>query len=218
MISGIKAIMDLVILINDERSKKNMTHLQYLANINYLSDTGPVDFATYTTLLKKHIPQLWHPDLTLITEFGRSFSGTVGWTVSKVEYTKTSANSKIVVIHCGADLMLRMVYQPEKWMHRISVFDENGETKNEKSIPQTIAGPLCFVGDILVENVEIPLINRGDHVVIHDTGAYTLSMWSRYNSRQAPAVYGYLISKNGNVDLTVLKEKESVDAVLKFWS
>jgi hypothetical protein len=64
--------------------------------------------------------------------------------------------------------------------------------------------------------VELPPVAPGDFVVIHDAGAYTLSMWSRYNSRQAPPVYGYSVL-GGKVDLRLLKRAETVEDVLSFW-
>jgi hypothetical protein len=40
-------------------------------------------------------------------------------------------------------------------------------------------------------------------------------MWSRYNSRQAPAVYGY--RADDARDLELLKPAETVEEVLRFW-
>ena len=57
-------------------------------------------------------------------------------------------------------------------------------------------------------------VKEGDYVLIHDTGAYTLSMWSRYNSRQVPKVVGYY---DEGEKFEILKERESLDDVLNFW-
>jgi len=42
-----------------------------------------------------------------------------------------------------------------------------------------IAGPLCFQGDFLVKDVQLPKVEAGDILIIHDTGAYTFSLYSR---------------------------------------
>ncbi|HEX7680890.1 MAG TPA: diaminopimelate decarboxylase, partial [Thermoanaerobaculia bacterium] len=81
--------------------------------------------------------------------------------------------------------------------------------------PYVIAGPLCFAGDIVARNVLLPRIEEGDFIIIRDTGAYTLSMWSRYNSRQMPKVVGY---RDDGALMTILKQRETVHDIIAFWS
>jgi diaminopimelate decarboxylase len=80
--------------------------------------------------------------------------------------------------------------------------------------PWDVAGPLCFTGDLLARERQLPHMTPGDHVVVHDAGAYTLAMWSRYNSRRAPAVYGY---EGDPPAIKLLKPAESLDDLLRFW-
>ena len=47
-----------------------------------------------------------------------------------------------------------------------------------------IVGPLCFAGDVLYESVNLPILNEGDEIIINNTGANTLSMWSKHCSRE----------------------------------
>ena len=58
-------------------------------------------------------------------------------------------------------------------------------------------------------------LQEGDYILIHDAGAYTLSMWSRYNSRQMPKVIGY---RSETDKFEVLKERENLEALQEFWS
>ncbi|RHY35714.1 hypothetical protein DYB38_003467 [Aphanomyces astaci] len=67
-----------------------------------------------------------------------------------------------------------------------SVFAKAGIT-----LSRDIAGPLCFSGDVLARDVHLPQIEAGDYLVMHDTGAYNMAMYSKFNSIQAPAVYAY---------------------------
>lgn len=46
-------------------------------------------------------------------------------------------------------------------------------------VTQDIAGPLCFQGDRLAVAAALPEVAVGDHVMVVDAGAYTLSMYSR---------------------------------------
>lgn len=93
---------------------------------------------------------------------------------------------------------------------------------------QNVAGPMCFGGDVIGRCVELPTIARGDFVVIHDSGANTMSLFSRHCSRPAPAVYGYRCeSRSGDqtdpatedsgISLARLKPAETPEDVMRFW-
>jgi diaminopimelate decarboxylase len=82
-------------------------------------------------------------------------------------------------------------------------------------VPYNIAGPLCFGGDIIRRDCPLPSPEPGDLLIIHDTGAYTLGMWSRYNSRPMPRVLG--VEPDGST-LTILREREQPEDLWKFWS
>jgi diaminopimelate decarboxylase len=77
-----------------------------------------------------------------------------------------------------------------------------------------VAGPLCFSGDILERDIHLPELVEGDLLLIRDVGAYTFSMWSRYNSRQFPRVLGY---ENEGETMEILKEREDAENVVEFW-
>ena len=133
---------------------------------------------------------------------------------SRVEYTKIAGGRSIAVIHAGADLFVRAAYAPQHWHHRVSVFDAGGSPKGGALSPWDVAGPLCFSGDLVARERLLPPIEPGDIVVVHDAGAYTLSMWSRYNSRRAPAVHGF---EGETPRLRLLKRAETEDEVRRFW-
>jgi len=149
-----------------------------------------------------------------------SLTAKMGWTATRVEAVKESGGRRIAIGHVGADLFVRTAYQPQNWPHRISVFTPEGDPKDiaeEDFILQDVAGPLCFSGDMLAVARPLPKIDEGDIVVVHDTGAYTYSMYSRYNSRLAPAAYGYLDDSEEKIDFHTVKAAETIDQVLQFW-
>jgi diaminopimelate decarboxylase len=167
----------------------------------------------YRKLLDEVCPQLFSFDI--VTEFGRYLHANAGWAASRVEYVKRSGPSTFVLIHLGADMFPRRVYRPDFWFHEISVFTATGERKEGMKEPVTVAGPLCFSGDVLARDVPLPRIEEGDIVIVHDAGAYTLGMWSRYNSRQMPRVAAYHGSEQG---FSILKEREQPDDLWRFWT
>ena len=51
-----------------------------------------------------------------------------------------------------------------------------------------LVGPLCFAGDVLAENVLLPVIDEGYWIEIADVGANTYGLWSRHCSRAVPKI------------------------------
>jgi len=132
---------------------------------------------------------------------------------SRVEYVKEGDPCPMAVLHVGADMLLRLAYAPNDWFNRMEVFDARGLPKVGPREPWTLVGPLCFGGDVIGREVELARIEPGDWVVVHDIGAYTMGMWSRHCSRALPQVLGW---RRG--ELSVLKARESLEDVVRFWS
>ncbi|MDI1449020.1 diaminopimelate decarboxylase [Polyangium sp. 6x1] len=181
--------------------------------VAYRPEDEAISLSAYVDALKSKVPGLFSDDLSLVTEFGRAIHATAGWAVSRVEYVKQAGDERLAVIHLGADLLTRRAYRPDEWHHEIDVLDAEGRPKAGPTEPVTIVGPLCFSGDVLARNIALPRIEPEDFVLIHDVGAYTLGMWSRHCSRRIPLVLGY----DGD-DLSVLRNRETLDDVVAFWS
>ena len=183
--------------------------------VAYRPDAKIPAMEEYAALLKSRLPGLFDGSFRVITEFGRWLHAHSGWTASRVEYVKRDDKVNTVMIHVGADLLLRRCYRPEEWHHEIAVADRSGRLKRGRERkPFTIAGPLCFAGDIIAREVTLPPVEEGDYILIQDPGAYTLSMWSLYNSRQIPRVLGYY---DEGERFELLRERESLAQKVEFW-
>jgi diaminopimelate decarboxylase len=181
--------------------------------VSYDHRKDPPDMKSYTEKIRSNFPLLFTDHYSLITEFGRWVHVNTGWTASRVEYVKHDPGVNTAMIHTGADLFVRECLNPLDWQHEYTVLDPEGNIRRgTDAAPYVLAGPLCFAGDILAKNVTLPPVREGDYLIIHDTGGYTFSMWSRYNSRQAPRIIGY----RGD-SFTVLKEREGLEDVARFW-
>ncbi len=216
---GVGILYDFVEEVNLKRERNGMAPVAIFdigggLPISYRSDVSPPLLTDYAEALRKQAPGLFDTTrFRLITEFGRWVFTHAGWTVSRVEYVKRDPEVNTAMIHAGADLFLRECLSPAHWQHEYSVYDRQGDLKKgTDDLPYHLAGPLCFSGDILARNVVLPRIEEGDYLVIHDTGGYTFSMWSRYNSRQTPRILGW----TGN-DACMLKERETPEELTRFW-
>ena len=50
-----------------------------------------------------------------------------------------------------------------------------------------MVGPICETGDFLARDRWLPRLDRGDLLAIYSTGAYGMTMASRYNAMPLPA-------------------------------
>lgn len=111
---------------------------------------------------------------------------------------------------------MRKSYKPDDWHHDIFVLDKEGNLKSGyDNCSYAVAGPLCFAGDMIAKGIELPKVEEGDYIIIRDTGAYTLGMWSRYNSRQIPKVIGYT---DEGEKFSTLRDRETIEDIIEFWS
>jgi len=222
LISGIAKVLGVVHEINSELhhqqkpGKINLFDLGGGLPVAYHRDEAPVSMRRYKEELEARCPELFTPEYKLMTEFGRNIHANTGWVASRVEYVKPGKTIHTAMLHVGADLFLRECYHPQDWHHEIIVVDQTGRIKSGLDEQRyVLAGPLCFAGDVLAREIALPKIAAGDWVIIQDTGAYTLSMWSRYNSRQIPKVIGYY---QDGATFEILKARERLEEVLNFWA
>jgi len=185
-------------------------------------EPGEFTFLKYRKLLDNHVPELFSGKYKIITEFGRSLLLKAGKSLSRINYIKhwlPEFVQPICLLHFGTNQFVREVYLPHLWNHRITALD--GKTGTNKQSDETLkydlAGPLCFQGDFLAHNVEMPKLEQNDVIVIHETGGYTMSMYSRYNSITPSAVYAYEKNQSGNFRIYCFKERETPEETLSFW-
>ncbi len=183
--------------------------------VDYGADpVGPADadVHAFAAALRAGAPALFHGEPVVRMEPGRRLVAKAAVVVSRVEAAKWSGGRRILLTHAGADLFVRTAYQPETWPHRLSLHQPSGAPVAGDPVETDVAGPLCFSGDRLATARLLPPAVRGDRLVVHDAGAYTLAMWSRYNSRRSPPVFGW-----DGAALSLLRAGESTADVLAFW-
>lgn len=122
-------------------------------------------------------------------EPGRFLVAESGVLVAQVRSVKAMGSRHFVLIDAGFnDLMRPSMYGS---YHHISALAADGRDLTQSPLVDTVvAGPLCESGDVFtqqeggkVETRALPVVQPGDYLVLHDTGAYGASMSSNYNSR-----------------------------------
>ncbi|MBQ7036426.1 MAG: diaminopimelate decarboxylase [Clostridia bacterium] len=135
----------------------------------------------------------------LIVEPGRSIVGEAGTTVYTVGTVKDIPGiRKYVSVDGGmADNPRFIMYDAEY----NALLPERPEAAREEKV--TICGRCCESGDILIRDILMPKVQRGDLLAVLSTGAYNYSMASHYNRLPKPAV---IMVKDGEAKLCVRRE------------
>lgn len=213
MVEGIRNVVDLVTSINGNIGHQQIKTIDIGGGlpVNFTDDEVTPTFADYAAALSTAVPELFSGEYTVKTEFGRSVFAKNGFIAARVEYTKVSGGRHIAITHAGAQTATRTAFMPDLWGIRISVFDEHGAPKRTASTVQDVAGPCCFAGDLIAREATLPLIEPGDYVMLHDTGAYYFSNPFFYNNLPPISVYG--AGADGSFE--VWREQPPLEELLK---
>ena len=186
--------------------------------MDYKHDESNQISLEYARCLRQEVSRLFSGDFTVVTEMGRAVVATSGWFASRIEYTKIASGRLIGITHAGGNMFVREVYMGNTWYHPITIYDATGFKKTTDVQCVDLAGPLCFSGDLIAKGLVLPSFKQGDYVVYHHTAAYSIGMYSMYNSIATPPVYVYSVSKEANkVMVKLIKREESVQQLTTFW-
>jgi len=120
------------------------------------------------------------PDLTI--EPGRSIIAPAGVALYRVGSVKRGARMYVAVDGGMADNIRPTAYD-SKYTAVLASRVEGGEPTEV-----AIAGKYCETGDILIQEVALPLPRVGEVIAVPVSGAYQLAMASNYNLAPRPAV------------------------------
>jgi diaminopimelate decarboxylase len=138
----------------------------------------------------------------LILETGRALIDEAGFLLGTVISNKRSSTGKrTTIIDIGVNLLFTSFW----YDHKITPAQEF--TKYTEVT--TLYGPLCMNIDVIRENASLPLLNKGDHFVIHNVGAYNMTQWMQFINLRPKVV---LIDKDDNVH--VIRENETMKEVM----
>jgi diaminopimelate decarboxylase len=182
--------------------------------VNFSSDEDTPGFAEYARVLRDKVPELFSGEFNVVTEFGRAIIAKNALTLARVEYTKVTGGRHIALTHAGSHNMMRIVFQPQGWSRRVTALDAAGAPKTGTKVAQDIAGPCCFAGDIVAHERLLPLLEPGDHVAVHDTGAYCFGNHFFYNALPPDPVWA--LEKGGDALTEINPGQTSDDLVVAF--
>ena len=216
MREGILKVVQLAEDINNSLGHQQITLIDIGGGlpVNFGCEAVAPTFSSYAESLRSDVPVLFSGRYQVKTEFGRSLLAKHGFVVARVVYTKESGGRRIAICPAGTQLATRTTLMPDMWPIRISVFSHDGELKTGPGVCHDVAGPCCFAGDLIARQQQLPLIEPGDLVMMHDTGAYYFSNPYYYNALPAPAVFGFRTNASNQLQLDTWRAAQSIDDVL----
>jgi diaminopimelate decarboxylase len=158
-----------------------MINLSGGIGIPYKPDGRKADIAHIGDLVRGAFEKIMIPagmsDVAVVSELGRYMTGPFGWLVTTAIHRKDTHRHYIGLDACASDLMRPAIYGA--YHHITVVGKENAETDHVYDV----TGSLCENNDKFAIARELPQIDIGDTVVLHDTGAHGHSMGYNYNGK-----------------------------------
>lgn len=115
--------------------------------------------------------------LGLRLEWGRIVTGPYGWLVTTAIHEKAIYRRYVGLDSCMSDLMRPGMYGA---YHHVSVPGKDDAPRTET---YDVVGSLCENNDKFAVQRQLPRIDVGDFVVIHDAGAHGRAMGFNYNGK-----------------------------------
>ena len=140
-------------------------------------------------------------NLKIYMECGRMITGPYGWLVSRVLHIKDTYKKYVGLDACMANLMRPALYGA---YHHITV-----PGKDDLPCTETydVTGSLCENNDKFAIDRQLPTLEPGDLVVIHDAGAHGHSMGFQYNGKLRSAEL--LLREDGSI--VPIRRAETLD-------
>lgn len=132
-------------------------------------------------------------DAAIFTELGRFMLAPYGCLVTKAIHEKHTYKEYIGVDACAVNLMRPAMYGA---YHHITVM---GKEDAPADHVYDVVGALCENNDKFAVDRELPEIENGDLLVIHDTGAHGFAMGYNYNGKLKSAEL--LLKEDGSVQM-----------------
>ena len=163
--------------------------------IPYRPSDQPVDLDFMSRGIKKLYQEKIEANglapLRVYFESGRAMTGPFGYLVSTVLHIKKTYKQYAGLDSSMANLMRPALYGS---YHHITVMGKEYESLDQV---YDVTGSLCENNDKFAINRHLPVMEAGDLVVIHDTGAHGHAMGFNYNGKLRSAEL--LLRENGEV-------------------
>ena len=140
----------------------------------------------------------------LILETGRALIDEAGYLLGTVLATKRLADGRrATIVDTGVNIMFTSFW----YNHRVSPAQDFSQHAEDT----VLYGPLCMNIDSLRESITLPILKKGDRIVIQDVGAYNMTQWMQFITLRPNVV---MIDTTGKVHL--IRKQETFDSIVNY--
>ena len=185
-----------------ELQKETGCHIAFVnlsggVGVPYTPDQQPNDIYAIGEGVHKAFDEVLVPegmgDVAIYAEMGRFMMAPYGCLVTQAIHEKHIYKEYIGVDACAVNLMRPAMYGS---YHHITVLGKEDAPCTET---YDVVGSLCENNDKFAIDRKLPKIDKGDYLVIHDTGAHGFSMGYSYNGKLKSAEL--LLQEDGSVKM-----------------
>jgi len=140
----------------------------------------------------------------LILETGRALIDDAGFLLGTVLASKRLSDGRRATI---LDFGVNSLFTSFWYDHKVSPAQAFGQQTEE----MVLYGPLCMNIDIVRESITMPLLEKGNHLVVHKVGAYNMTQWMQFITLRPNII---LIDNNNNTH--VIRKAETLEYLQSF--
>jgi len=137
----------------------------------------------------------------LILETGRALIDQAGFLLGTVIANKRLTSGKRATI---LDFGVNILFTSFWYNHKVTPAQDFSDYREDMEL----FGPLCMNIDVIRDNIQLPTLKKGDHVVVQNVGAYNMTQWMQFITLRPNVV---LIDKNKKTH--VIRRSETVDYI-----
>ncbi len=139
----------------------------------------------------------------LILETGRALIDDAGYLLGTILANKRlSDGARSTVADVGVNILFTSFWYDHRVVPAQPFTKYTEDTK--------LYGPLCMNIDVIREHIALPLLNKGDHIVVHNVGAYNMTQWMQFITLRPRIV---LIDMEGNTH--IIRESEKLETLIQ---
>lgn len=174
-------------LVKDLREKEEieieLVNLGGGFGIPYRLEEEPLDLETISHGIRKLYDSYGLQGLKLATECGRYVTGPHGYLITRVRHLKETYRK-----YAGLDATMANLMRPGMYgaYHHITVL---GKEDAQEKMKYDVVGSLCENNDKFAIQRELPALEEGDILVMHDAGAHGHAMGFNYNGKLRSAEF-----------------------------
>ena len=185
-----------------ELQKETGCHIAFVnlsggVGVPYTPDQEPNDIRAIGEGVHQAFDEVLVPagmgDVAIFAEMGRFMMAPYGCLVTQAIHEKHIYKEYIGVAACAVNLMRPAMYGS---YHHITVLGKEDAPCTET---YDVVGSLCENNDKFAIDRKLPKIDKGDYLVIHDTGAHGFAMGYSYNGKLKSAEL--LLQEDGSVKM-----------------